>query len=65
MLKQSLENNHKHVSFESFSVLRNGYTNRKFKQKTLEALFIEELCLLLNTQELSVPSLLYNDLTSG
>ena len=65
MLKQSLENNHKHVSFENFSVLRNGYTNRKFKQKTLEALFIKELCLLLNTQETSVLSLLYNDLTSG
>ena len=31
MLKHSLENNHKHVSFEDFCILRNGCTNSKFK----------------------------------
>ena len=31
MLKHSLENNHKLVSFEDFHVLQNGYTNSKFK----------------------------------
>ena len=31
MLKHSLENNHKHFSFEGFRILRNGYTNSKFK----------------------------------
>ena len=70
MLKHSLENNHKHVSFEDFRILRNGYANSKFKQKVSEALFkrkiseglfIKELRPLLNTQETSVPLLLYND----
>ena len=40
MLKHSLENNHKHVSFENFRILRNGYTNSKFKRKISEALFL-------------------------
>ena len=31
MLKHSLENNHKQVSFEDFCILRNGYINSKFK----------------------------------
>ena len=35
MLKHSLENNHKHVSFEDFRVPQNGYTNSKFKQKNI------------------------------
>ena len=71
MLKHSLDNNHKHVSFEHFGILRNGYTNSKFKQKVSEALFIKELHpklhpsyklnYKLNTQETSVPLLLYND----
>ena len=61
MLKHSLENNHKHVSFEVFRILRNGYTNSKFKQKISEALFIKVLRPSLNTQETSVPLLLYND----
>ena len=61
MLKYSLENNHKHVSFEDFRVLRNGYTIGKFKQKIFESLFIKELRPLPNTQETSVPLLLYND----
>ena len=61
MLKHSLENNHKQVSFEDFRILRNGYTNRKFKQKILEALFIKELRPSLNTQETSVPLFLYNE----
>ena len=70
MLKHSLENNHIHVSFEDFRILRNGYTNSKFKRKiseTLfkrkisEGLFIKELRPLLNTQETSVPLLLYNN----
>ena len=61
MLKHSLENNHKHVSLEDFLILRNGYTNRKFKRKISEALFIKELRPSLNTQETSVHLLLYND----
>ena len=61
MLKHSLENNHKQVSFEDFRMLRNGYTNSKFKRKISEALFIKELRPSLNTQETSVPLLLYND----
>ena len=55
------ENNHKHVSFEDFLILRNGYTNNKSKRKIAEALFIKELRLLLNTQETSVALLLCND----
>ena len=61
MLQHYLENNHKHVFFEDFCILRNGYTNSKFKQKILGALFIKEFQLLLNSQETSVPLLLYND----
>ena len=61
MLKHFLENNHKHVPFEDFHILRNGYTNSKFKRKISEALFIEELRLSLNAQETSVSLLLYND----
>ena len=61
MLKHSLENNHKQVSFEAFRILRNGYTNSKIKRKISEALFIKELRPSLNTQETSVPLLLYND----
>ena len=38
MLKHSLENNHKQVSFEDFRILRNGYTNSKIKRKISEAL---------------------------
>ena len=37
MLKHSLENNHKHFSFEVFSILQNGYTNSKFRQKNIES----------------------------
>ena len=61
MLKHSLENNHKQVSFEDFCILGNGYTNSKIKRKISEALFIKELRLSLNIQETSVPLLLYND----
>ena len=61
MLKHSLENNHKQVSFENFCILGNGCTNSKIKRKISEALFIKELRLLLNIQEKSVPLLLYND----
>ena len=61
MLKHSLENNHKNVSFEDFHIVLNGYTNWKFKQKIVETLFIKDLQPLLNTQETSVPLLLYND----
>ena len=61
MLKHSLENNHKQVSFEDFRILRNGYTNNKIKRKISEALFIRELRPSLNTQETSVTLLLYND----
>ena len=60
MLKHSLENNHKPVSFEDFHILRNGYTNSKFKRKMSEALFIKVLRPSLNTQETSVPLLLCN-----
>ena len=49
MLKHSLENNHKHVSFEDFCILQKRYTNSKYKQQMLEALFIKELCPLLIT----------------
>ena len=63
MLKHSLENNHKQVSFEDFRILRNGYTNSKIKRKISEALFIKELRPSLNTQETSVPLLLYNGLS--
>ena len=42
-------------------MLQNGYTNSKFEQKISEALFIKELRPSLNTQEISVPLLLYND----
>ena len=62
MLKHSLENNHKQVSFEDFHILRNGYTNSKIKRKISEALFIKELHPSLNTEETSVPLLLYNDI---
>ena len=55
MLKHSLENKHKKVSFEDFRILRNGYTNCKIKRKISEALFIKELRPSLNTQEASVP----------
>ena len=61
MLKHSLENNHKHVSFEDFHILRNGYANSKFKRKISQALFIKELHPSLNTQETSVPLLLCNE----
>ena len=61
MLKHSPGNIHKHVSFEDFLILRNGYTNNKSKRKIAEALFIKELRLLLNTQETSVALLLCND----
>ena len=61
MLKHSLENNYKQLSFEDFRIFRNSYTNSKIKPKISEALFIKELRLSLNTQETSVPSLLYND----
>ena len=61
MLKHSLENNHKFVSFEDFHILRNGYTNSKFKRKISKTLFIKELRPSLNSQETYVPLLLYND----
>ena len=61
MLDHSLENNQEHVSFENFCMLRNICTNSKFKRKISEALFIKELRPLLNTQEKSVPLLLYID----
>ena len=61
MLKHSLENNHKQVSFEDFRIIRNGYTNSKFKRKILEALFTKELRPSLNTQVTSVPLLFYNN----
>ena len=54
MLKHSLKNNHKHVSFEDFCILCNGYTNSKFKQKILEALFIKKLLPSLNIQETKI-----------
>ena len=57
MLKHSLENNNKHVSFENFRMLQNGYTNSKFEQKISEALFIKVLRPSLNTQETPVPLL--------
>ena len=53
--------NHKQVSVEDFRNFRNGYNNSKFKQKILEALFIKELILLLNTGGTSAHLLLYND----
>ena len=61
MLKHSLENNHKQVSFEDLRLLRNSYTNNKIKRKISEALFIKELPPSLNTQETSVPLLFYSD----
>ena len=61
VLKHSLENNHKKVSFEDFCIIQNDYTNSKFKQKIPEALFIKELRPSLNTQETYAPLLLYND----
>ena len=61
MFKHILKNNHKHVSLEDFHILRNGYTNSKFKQKISKVLFIKELRPSLNTQETSFPLLLYND----
>ena len=61
MLKHSLENNHKQVSFEDFRILQNRYTNSKIKRKISEALFIKELRPSLNTQETCVRLLLYND----
>ena len=57
--KNTLENSHKLVSSEDFGILRND--NSKFKWKILEALFIKQLHPSLNTQETSVPLLLYND----
>ena len=33
MLKHFLKNSHKHVAFEDFPIITNGYTNSKFKQK--------------------------------
>ena len=33
MLRHSLENNHKHISFEDFRILQNGYTNSKLNKK--------------------------------
>ena len=61
MLKHSLENNHKHVSFEDLFILLNGHTNSKVKRKTLEMLLIKELSPSLNSQETSVLLLLYDD----
>ena len=61
MLKHSLENNYKHVSFQNFCILQNGYTNSKFNQKVSQALLIKELRPSLNSQEASVTLLLYND----
>ena len=42
VLKHSLENNHKQMSFEDFHILRYGYITSKFKRKISEALFIKE-----------------------
>ena len=61
MLKHSLENNHKQVSFEDFRIIRNDCTNSKFKRKILEALFTKELRPSLNTQVTSVPLFFYNN----
>ena len=61
MLKLSLENDHKNVSFEDFHILWIGYNNSKVKRKISEALFIKELRPSLNTQETSLPLLLYNE----
>ena len=61
MLKLSLENDHKNVSFEDFRILWIGYNNSKVKRKISEALFIKELRPSLNTQETSLPLLLYNE----
>ena len=61
MLKNSLENNHEHVSFEDFRILRTGYTNSKFKRKVSDALFIKELHPSPNAQETTVPLLLYDE----
>ena len=61
MLKHSLKNNHKQVSFKDFRILRSGYTNSKIKRKISDVLFVKELRLSLNTQETSVSLLLYND----
>ena len=43
MLEHFLEKDHKLVCFKDFHILRNGYTNSKFKPKILEALFIKKL----------------------
>ena len=40
--KHSLKNNHKHVSFEDFRILRHGYTNSNSSRK------YRECCLLKN-----------------
>ena len=61
MLKYSEENYHKHVSFEDFCILQNGYTDSKFKQKILKALFIKKLRPCLNPQETSVSLIFHND----
>ena len=61
MLKHSLENNHKQVSFEDFYILRNAYTNSKFKQEISKARFIKELRPSRNIQGTSAPLLLCND----
>ena len=42
MLKHSLENNYKQVSFEDFRIFGNSYTNSKIKRKISEAFFIKE-----------------------
>ena len=61
MLKHSLENNHKQVSFEDFYILRNAYTNSKFKQEISKAWFTKELRPSRNIQGTSAPLLLCND----
>ena len=54
VFKHSIETDHPMVTIGDFHVLKTGYTQKKFRRKLSEALFIKQNKPALNKQEASV-----------
>ena len=54
MFKYSIEANHPAVTLDNFTVLSSGYSNRNFKRKVSESLFIKHNRSTLNKNDTSV-----------
>ena len=60
MFKHSMATNYPSVTLDDFTVLSSVYSNRKFKRKVSESLFIKQNRPTLNKHGTSVPLKLFN-----